>query len=449
MKSDLPKVLHPLLGRPLCAYPIAAAFEVGTAPLVVVTGHRADLVEKSVKALFPLEPVDFALQEEQLGTADAVRSAQPALEGFKGPVLILYGDGPLLSTQTLWALQEAYRASSSPLALVTTVFDDGADYGRVVRSKDGAVQKIVEKKDCAPEELKIRECNMGTYLVDAEFLWKALGEVKSNNAKRELYLTDLVEAASSKGKVGVVVADPSETAAVNDRVDLAECTRLMRERINRRHMEAGVTFFDSSSTYIESDVELGNDVEIEPNVSLLAGTRIGTGVRLGQGSVLTRSVIGDGTEVKPYSVFEEAVVGRGCHIGPFARLRPGTELADEVHVGNFVEIKKAKLGKGAKANHLSYLGDARIGSKVNIGAGTITCNYDGVNKSETVIGDGAFIGSDTQLVAPVTVGAGTFVAAGTTVTRDVPPNSLVLSRTDQVVKEGWAIQHREKLEQKK
>lgn len=448
MKSDLPKVLHPLLGRPLCFYPIASAFELGAGPLVVVTGHRADLVEKSVKALFPREPVAFALQREQLGTADAVRSAEAGLEGFKGPVLILYGDGPLLSTGTLRALQEAYQKSSTPLALVTTVFPDGADYGRVVRAGDGSVQKIVEKKDCTPEELKIRECNMGIYLVDADFLWKALGEVKSNNAKRELYLTDLVEAAAAKGKIGVVVADPSETAAVNDRVDLAECTRLMRERINRRHMEAGVTFFDSHSTYIESDVELGPDVELEPGVSLLAGTRIGTGVRVGQGSVLSRSLVGDGTVVKPYSVFDEAVVGRDCQVGPFARLRPGTELADEVHVGNFVETKKAKLGKGAKAGHLSYLGDARIGARVNVGAGTITCNYDGVNKSETVVGDDAFIGSDSQLVAPVTVGEGTFVAAGTTVTRDVPPNSLVLSRTDQVVKEGWATK-RQAVQKKK
>ncbi|HZH04100.1 MAG TPA: bifunctional UDP-N-acetylglucosamine diphosphorylase/glucosamine-1-phosphate N-acetyltransferase GlmU, partial [Myxococcaceae bacterium] len=444
MKSDQAKVLHPVLGKPLCAYPIARAFEVGASPVVVVTGHQAAQVEQSVRTLFPREPVAFAVQREQLGTADAVRAAQTSLEGFQGTVLILYGDGPLLSASTLRALQEAHRLAPAPLALVTTVFDDPADYGRVVRSSTGAVERIVEKKDCTPEQLKLRECNMGIYLVDAEFLWQGLSAVKSENAKREFYLTDLVEAAAKKGRVGVVVVDKTETAAVNDRVDLADCTRLMRERINRRHMEAGVTLFDPATTYIEEDVEIGPDTVVEPGVSLLAGTRVGARVRLGQGAVLIRSVIGDGSVVKPYSIFEEALVGRDCHVGPFARLRPGTDLAEEVHIGNFVELKKTHVGRGSKAGHLAYLGDAQVGVDVNVGAGTITCNYDGVHKHQTVIGNGAFIGSDSQLVAPVQVGEGAFVAAGTTVVEDVPPQSLALSRSPQVVKEGWALERRKK-----
>jgi bifunctional UDP-N-acetylglucosamine pyrophosphorylase/glucosamine-1-phosphate N-acetyltransferase len=447
MKSELPKVLHPVLGKPLCAYPISRALELGASRVVVVVGHGAELVEKDVKSRFADPAIVFATQKEQKGTADAVRAAHSTLQSLNGPVLILYGDGPMLSLSTLEKLVRTYEESRAKLALVTTVFPGRqTDYGRIVRNSNGEVDRIVEVKDCTPEQLKIEECNMGIYLVDSGFLWNALENVKTQNAKRELYLTDLVEMASKDGKVPGLQVPADETSAVNDRVDLAEVTRLMRDRINRQHMQAGVTLLDPATTYIEEDVEIGPDTVIAPNVSLMGLTNVGRDVTIGQGSVLSHSTVGDFTIIKPYSVFEDAVAGQRCVIGPFSRLRPETELADEVHLGNFVETKKAHIGKGSKANHLAYLGDAVIGSKVNVGAGTITCNYDGVNKHQTVLGDNVFIGSDSQLVAPVKVGKGAYVGAGTTVTQDIPEMSLALSRSPQVVKEGWVQKRQEKLQ---
>jgi bifunctional UDP-N-acetylglucosamine pyrophosphorylase / glucosamine-1-phosphate N-acetyltransferase len=438
MKSELPKVLHPLLGQPLCAYPIARALEVGASQVVTVVGFKAELVEAAVKARFSSPAIGFAVQKEQNGTADAVRAAKDALHAHQGPVLILYGDGPMLSKATLQALVSEYERSKAKLALVTTVFPAPIpEYGRIVRDAQGRVQKIVEHKDCTPAQRQLGECNMGIYMVDSAFLWTALDQVKPANAQRELYLTDLVEAAAAQGVVPALQVGIDETSAVNDRVDLAEVTRLMRDRINRRHMAAGVTFLDPATTYVEEDVAIEPDTVLGPNVSLHAGTRLARQVSVGQGSVLVKATVGEGTEIKAYSVLEDAVTGPRCVIGPFARLRPGTELSEEVHLGNFVETKKSKIGKKSKANHLAYLGDATIGSGVNVGAGTITCNYDGKHKHPTVLGDNVFIGSDTQLVAPVTVGHGAYVGAGTTVTEDVPPLSLAISRTPQVNKEGW------------
>ncbi|GMU04327.1 bifunctional UDP-N-acetylglucosamine diphosphorylase/glucosamine-1-phosphate N-acetyltransferase GlmU [Corallococcus caeni] len=436
MKSEKAKVLHPILGRPLCAYPLKRALELGATHVVPVVGHQASEVEKSIRAHFPDAPLRFALQKEQRGTADAVKAAEDALKGHDGRVLILYGDVPLLRKETLQALLSAHDAAGGVLALVSTTLEDPTGYGRVIR-EGGKVARIVEHKDCTPEQRAVKECNAGIYSVDAAFLWKALAEIKPVNAQGEYYLTDLVEMAARQGPVGAVDADATETAGVNDKVELAARARVLQQRINEAHMRAGVSIQDPATAYIEEGITIGTDTEVGPSVSLMAGTVIGKNVTIGQGSVLTASHVADGTHIKPYSVLEEARVGERCIIGPFSRLRPATELAEEVHLGNFVETKKARIGKGSKANHLTYLGDANIGAGCNIGAGTITCNYDGVNKHLTELGDGVFIGSDSQLVAPVKVGDGGYVGAGTTVTKNVPPGSLAVSRAPQVVKEGW------------
>jgi bifunctional UDP-N-acetylglucosamine pyrophosphorylase/glucosamine-1-phosphate N-acetyltransferase len=444
MKSEKAKVLHPILGRPLCAYPVARALEVGASPVVPVVGHQSEAVTAALRALFPDRPLTFAVQQEPRGTADAVRSARDALAGFEGPVLILYGDTPLLRAETLSSLTWAYHQSGAPLAMVTTTPPDPQGYGRVVRDAQGQVVRVVEQKDCSREQAAIREVNAGVYVVDSRFLWEALASISPTNAQGELYLTDLVELAARKAKLGVVTADFQETAGVNDRAELAACARILQERINLRHMKAGVTLLDPSSTFIEEGVQIEPDVEVGPQVTLAGKTTVRRRATIGQGSVLTDATVGEETQVKPYTVMEQAEVGPRCIVGPFARLRPGTALSEQVHVGNFVETKKALIGAGTKANHLSYLGDAVIGSGVNVGAGTITCNYDGVNKHQTVVEDGVFIGSDTQLVAPVRVGQGSYVGAGTTVTEDVPPMSLAISRSAQVNKEGWVSKKKKK-----
>jgi bifunctional UDP-N-acetylglucosamine pyrophosphorylase/glucosamine-1-phosphate N-acetyltransferase len=444
MKSEKAKVLHPVLGKPLAYYPLQRAFDLGASPVVAVVGHQAEMVEKELAARFPGKALTFARQTQQLGTAHAVRSAEANLQGFSGDVLILYGDVPLLRREMLETLLAAHRGSPGPLTLVTFRPESPKGYGRVVREA-GQVKRIVEDKDCSSEQKTITECNAGIYVADSAFLWEALRGIKADNAQGEYYLTDLVAAASSAGaSVATVEATVEEVAGVNDRRELSLATQVMQARINTAHQLAGVTLLDPRTVYIDESVEIGNDTEIGPGVMLLGNTKIGAGCSIGAGCVLTDSVVGEGSTVKPYSVFEEAHAGARNQIGPFSRLRPGTELSEDVHLGNFVETKKARLGKGSKANHLSYLGDAVIGAGCNIGAGTITCNYDGVNKHTTTLGDRVFIGSDTQLVAPVSVGDGAYVGAGATVTSDVPANALAVSRTPQKNVEGWAEKKRAK-----
>lgn len=445
MKSERAKVLHPLLGRPMAWYPVTRALEVGAGRLVAVVGHQGDAVREALSSLFSGAPLTFAVQASQRGTGDAVASARQALEGFSGGVLILYGDVPLLTAQTLSSLVEAWRRGPGPLAMLSCRPPNPRGYGRVLRDADGRVTGIVEEKDASAEQRTVGEVNAGLYCVDAAFLWRALEGLTPANAQGELYLTDIVARAAQGGGVTVVEADFLETAGVNDRLELSERTLSMQARVNARHMREGVTLLHPPSTYIEEGVVIGADTVIGPQVSLHAGCVIGAGVTIDQGSVLTASRVGDGTHVKPYSVLEDAVVGDACHVGPFARLRPGTRLDAGVHVGNFVETKKAHLKAGTKASHLTYLGDAVIGAGCNIGAGTITCNYDGVHKHLTTLGDGVFIGSDTQLVAPVSVGDGAFVGAGSTVVDDVPAGALALSRAPQVTKAGWAERRRETL----
>jgi bifunctional UDP-N-acetylglucosamine pyrophosphorylase / glucosamine-1-phosphate N-acetyltransferase len=443
MKSEMAKVLHPILGQPLAAWPIGRALGLGCRPVVAVVGHQGDQVRASLEARFPGRSLRFATQDEQRGTADAVRAALAALEGVDGPVLVLYGDTPLLQESTLRALVETFRRGRAPLALVSTEAPDPGGYGRVLRVS-GRITGIVEEKDCTADQRSIHEVNAGVYAVDAAFLREGLGRLRPANAQGEYYFTDLVALAAQRGDVGSVTADFEDTAGVNDRADLAACARVLRERINLGHMRAGVTMNDPATVTIEADVTLGADTVIESMVSLRGTTRIGRGVTLGQGTVLINTEVGDGTTVLPYSVATDSRVGPRCLIGPFARMRPGSELGEAVELGNFAETKKVRIGPGTKAHHHCYLGDSVIGAKVNVGAGTITCNYDGFAKHVTEIADGAFIGSDSQLVAPVKVGAGSYIGAGTTVTEDVPPDTLVFSRAPRIVKEGWPSRRRAK-----
>ncbi|MBK7864751.1 MAG: bifunctional UDP-N-acetylglucosamine diphosphorylase/glucosamine-1-phosphate N-acetyltransferase GlmU [Archangiaceae bacterium] len=441
MKSETAKVLQPLLGRPMAWYPVRLALELEAKNVVAVVGHQAEAVKATLSKAFEAQPLSFALQEQQRGTGDAVNAARDALKGFKGAVLILYGDVPLLQTSTLKALVDGFNQSKAPLAMISCRPADPHGYGRLLR-RDGKVVGIVEHKDANEEQKKIGEINAGIYVADAAFLWEALSKLEPKNAQGELYLTDIVSAAARSGGVTVIEADATEVEGVNDKAELAARAKVLQQRINRRHMLAGVTLMHPDTTFIDDAVEIGPDTVIGPFVSLGAGCEIGANVTIGQGCVLNRTTVGDGCEVKPYSVLDEAQVDPKCIVGPFSRLRPGTHLEEGAHVGNFVETKKARLGKGTKANHLAYLGDAEIGAGCNIGAGTITCNYDGVNKFVTTLGNGVFIGSDSQLVAPVKVADGAFIAAGSTITEDVPQDALALSRAKQVTKEGWAAKRR-------
>lgn len=439
MKSALPKVLHPVAGFPMLFYPVNALKELKAERIAVVIGHGAEAVKNSLSA----EKVDFIVQEEQLGTGHAVMCAMKALSGFKGDCLILSGDVPLISKGTIKGLIDIHNADGKKkpvLSLITTLLDDPKGYGRVMRDEHNAVMRIVEDKDCSPLQKKIREVNTGLYLISAQFLFDNIKKLKTENAQKEYYLPDLIELAVKEGhKVSALThIDPDEVMGINNRVELAKANTIMRRRINEELMLAGVTIIDPETTYIDYGVKAGPDTTICPCTHIKKGVSIGSNCVIEEGSRIEDSAIGDNTVIKSYSVIESSKIGSDVAIGPFARLRPGTVLNDKVKVGNFVEVKKSVLGKGTKANHLTYIGDSEIGEGVNIGAGTITCNYDGVNKYKTVIEDGAFIGSDSQLVAPVTVGKGAYVGSGTTVTKDVPAGSLVIARAAEKVIEGWA-----------
>jgi bifunctional UDP-N-acetylglucosamine pyrophosphorylase / glucosamine-1-phosphate N-acetyltransferase len=438
MKSGTAKVLHELSGKPLAWYAVRAALDAGAAPVVVVVGHQAAEVEARLRAELPEAPLRFALQAEQRGTAHAVLAARAALRGVTGPVAILSGDVPLLSAATLRRVVAARGRARAPLALATMALAEPRGYGRVVRDGRGRPVRIVEEKDASDAEREIQEVNAGLYCADAAFLWKALARVGSQNAQGEFYLTDLVAQAARRATPVAVEVEPLEASGVNDREELARAGQVLQRRRASALMRAGVTIEVPDRFLCDEGVEIGRDTVIEPDVRLRGATRIGAGCRLGQGSVLADAVLAPGVTVRPYTVVEgPATVGSGAILGPFSRIRPGSELAEGVHVGNFVETKKTRLGKGSKANHLAYLGDAVVGAGVNVGAGTITCNYDGEKKHETRIGDGAFIGSDSILVAPIEIGAGAYVAAGSTITKAVPPGALAFGRAQQVVKEGW------------
>jgi bifunctional UDP-N-acetylglucosamine pyrophosphorylase/glucosamine-1-phosphate N-acetyltransferase len=443
MKSALPKVAHPALGRPILEHVARAAAAAGIPEIVFVLGHERERLMDTV-ARFGGKA---AIQERQLGTGDAARTGLSAVSRSAREVVVLCGDAPLLRPKTLRALLSARRNRKAAAAVLTGILPDPSGYGRVVRNPDGTVARIVEERDADASQRKIREVNSGTYAFDRRFLARSLPRLTDVNAQREFYLTDLVVEALEEGRVVVPVmaGNPDEVRGINSRRELAEATAILLKAKLDALLDSGVTLVDPGRTYVESDVTVGADSLIEPGAALLGATRIGRGVRIQAGCVVENSRVEDGARLLPYSVLSGARVRRGAVVGPFARLRPEADIGEGAHVGNFVEVKKSSLGKGSKANHLAYIGDSVVGTKVNIGAGTITCNYDGIAKHRTVIGDGVFVGSDTQFVAPVTIGKGALIGAGATITKDVPPYSLALSRAEQKNLEGWVARKKPEL----
>jgi bifunctional UDP-N-acetylglucosamine pyrophosphorylase / glucosamine-1-phosphate N-acetyltransferase len=440
MKSATVKVLHRAAGRPLVDYVLDLAGHVSNRTPVVVVGHQREAVEGSIG-----DRARFAFQEQQLGTGHAV--LQAALHvAPDGRVLILSGDVPLTRPETLKRLIEEHERSGNAVTLLAMKPDRPGMYGRVVRDETGAVQRIVEAKDASAEELKIGEVNAGIYVFESDALLDNLRKLSTDNAQGEYYLTDLLAALRGAGRrVGaVVVDDPVEALGVNSRAELATVEGEIQRRVVERLMSEGVTFRNPATVVIDSTVVISGDSVVYPFVTVEGATRIGRNCVIEPGVHLINCTIGDGVHIKTGTVAEDAIIEDEAIVGPYAHLRPGTQLGRHVKIGNFVETKKSVFGEGAKASHLSYIGDAEVGKDVNIGAGTITCNYDGVNKHVTVLEDGVFIGSDSQLVAPIRIGKGAYVGAGSTITKDVPPDALAISRSPQRIIEGWAAQKREK-----
>ena len=435
MKSRLPKVLHEVGGLPLIEHVLRTADAIAPSSTVIVIGHEAAAIEERLSKRLGLL---FALQDPQLGTGHALLQTEPLLKDRTGTVVLLSGDVPLLRAATLRTLVDHHRRTRAAATVVTAAMKDPAAYGRIVRT-NGSISAIVEHKDASPAEREICEINSGIYAFDLPPLFGALRKIGSQNAQGEYYLPDLVRIFRDMGlAVGTFqVDDPTEIAGVNSRRELAEVGAVVRNARNDELMAAGVTIVDPATTWIGPDVVVGADTVIHPNVQLEGRTRIGTDCVIHSGVRIVDSEIGSRVAINNYCVITESRVRDGARIGPFAHIRPASDVGPDAHIGNFVELKKTTMGRGAKANHLAYLGDATIGEKVNVGAGTITCNYDGVAKHPTIIEDGAFIGSDSQLIAPVRIGRGAYVAAGSSITDDVPPESLAIARGKQVNKEGW------------
>ncbi|AZG10994.1 UDP-N-acetylglucosamine diphosphorylase/glucosamine-1-phosphate N-acetyltransferase [Pigmentiphaga sp. H8] len=439
MKSDLPKVLHGLAGRPMLTHVLGAARALDPSRIVLVVGHGADTVKRHYEQDTDL---GFVLQQPQLGTGHAVQQAVPELAGSDAPgdvTLVLYGDVPLVNSDTLKRLLDAQASKPGAVAVLTVELDDATGYGRIVRNGAGSIDRVVEHKDASPEERAIREINTGILAAPTAALKRWLAALKNDNAQGEYYLTDIIAMAVADG-VPVLSAAPGhdwETLGVNSRVQQAELERIYQRAQAERQLEAGVTLADPARFDVRGSLHCGRDVFIDVGCVFEGSVELADGVSVGPNCVLRDVRIGAGTRVAAFSHLDGAAVGADARIGPYARLRPGTQLGDQTHVGNFVEIKNSSFDAGSKANHLSYVGDATVGARVNIGAGTITCNYDGVNKSRTVIEDDVFIGSDTQLVAPVTVGRGATLGAGTTLTKDAPADKLTLTRAPQTTVESW------------
>lgn len=437
MKSELPKVAHRVLGVPMARLVVDAAREAGCERVIAVTGHRAEVVE----ALIP--DVETVRQDRQLGTGHAVMCAASALEDVEGSLVVLSGDTPLITPVTIAGLIALRESSGAAMTLLTAHMPDPSGYGRVIRDRDGKVARIVEEKDCTAEERRITEVNTGTYCFDAAVLFAHLSRLTADNAQCEYYLTDMVEVFVSEGLTvsAMMTDDALETLGVNTRVQLAQATKVLQRRINHAHMLAGVTIVDPDLTWIAPGVRIGRDVEIAPLSFLLGETSIADGARIGPCTRITDSVVG-ACAVIDQSILVSARVGAEAMVGPGAYLRPGTVLGPKAKAGTSVEIKNSVIGAGSKVPHLSYIGDAEIGENVNVGAGTITCNYDGKEKHRTVVGDNAFIGSDTMLVAPVEIGAGAVTGAGSAITRDVPPGALAVERSEQRTIGGWAARRK-------
>lgn len=455
MRSKLAKVLHTVAGKPMVLYVLDIACRLADRGIAVIVGHQGADVRKAVEGAD--SRVAVAEQARQLGTGHAVLQARATFsaDSRRSPsrYVILNGDTPLLTEATVRKLLAAHDEQKATVTVLTAVLDEAAGYGRVIRRRrdewpqgaaDNDVQKIVEDKDASREERAVREINVGTYVVDGEFLFPALDRLDPRNAQGEYYLTDIVQMAVEQGRTvsALRLRTLDEGLGINSRAQLAEAERVMRRRIRDQWLEAGVTMRDPSSTWIDAGVTIGRDTVLYPNVTLEGRTAIGEDTIVHSGARISDCAIGDRVEILDHCILRESRIDDDAHIGPFVHLRPGVRVRQKAKVGNFVEMKKTDLGEGAKANHLSYLGDATIGKGVNIGAGTITCNYDGTHKYQTVIEENVFLGSDTQLVAPVIIGAGSVVAAGTTVTQDVPADSLAISRVAQCNREGWAAKRR-------
>jgi len=443
MKSDIVKVLHPILGLPMLLYSIELSLkEIEAEKTIVVIGHQADVIQERFKGL----KIDFALQKEQLGTGHAVLQAIPFLQSFNGTVLILCGDVPLVELETLRSFIDTYKENESTLSVLTAIVENPFGYGRILRNPEGWLEKIVEEKDASEQERMIREINTGIFCVKAPFLVQGLREIGKENAQGEYYLTDLVGIAREKGLrcSAHIVTDPVEVMGINTRVDLAIANDVLRQKKLKDLMLSGVTIVDPKTTYVDRTVEVGKDSILYPNGHLQGKTKIGERCIIEPNSKISDSIIGDDVTIRANSVITESKIEEGTSIGPFAHLRPLSEVKTKAKIGNFVEVKKSVIGKGSKASHLSYIGDSLLGEDVNIGAGTITCNYDGFKKHQTIIGNRVFVGSNVELVAPVKVGNDSSIGAGTTVTKDVPEGALAISRVKQKNIKRWnkKIEHR-------
>lgn len=440
MRSAYPKVLHPVGGRPMIVRVLQAISGLAPELAIAVLGHGAAQIETALAARIDVDAVRFAIQSDPRGTGDAARCGVRVLPAdFAGDVLLVYGDMPRLSSGTLGRFVASHRQSAAALSIISARLESPARYGRIVRDSADAVSAIVEAADATPAELAIDEINTGVYLADAAILRRALDELRPTNAQGEYYLTDIVAAVHRRGlEVRAWVAEhPAEFAGVNSREELAEMESDIRRETNRRLMAAGVTMVDPASAYISEEAEIGRDCVIGPNVQILGHCRIGAGVRIEGTAFLSEVSIGDRSHLKLGVRAEQCRIGEDCEVGPFANLRAGTDLEGHNRIGNFVETKQARIGRGSKASHLSYLGDAIVGRDTNVGCGVITVNYDGYDKHRTEIGDRCMIGCDTQLVAPVKVGSDVYVASGATILRDVPDGALCVSRHPQSVKPGW------------
>ena len=443
-KSDLPKVLHKILGKPMLWYVVKTAKESGAQEVIVVVGHKKELVEEFLKAEFP--DVKTVYQKEQLGTGHAVMCAKEVLKGYAGRLVVLNGDTPLVQPEDIRKLQE----TEGDMVVLTAKTENPTGYGRVIREKN-EVSYIVEEKDASDEEKKVKEVNTGIYAFDAEKLFEALKSINNDNAQGEYYLPDVLKVFKKKGwKVVPVLADDfSRFIGINNRYELSKAEKILLQRIVKHHQLNGVTIHNPEAAYIEPEVKIGRDTEIFAPVLIKGKTEIGKACSIGAFTEIRSSKIGNRVKVETYCWIEEAILEDGSSVGPFAKLRPRTHLEEEAKVGTFVETKNAYLEKGVKANHLSYLGDCRIGKNTNIGAGTITCNYDGFNKWRTEIGKNVFVGSNTLFIAPVKVGDNSITAAGSVITHDVPENTLAVARAKQVNYEGKAESIREKARRRK
>ncbi|AKF93636.1 bifunctional UDP-N-acetylglucosamine diphosphorylase/glucosamine-1-phosphate N-acetyltransferase GlmU [Brevibacillus laterosporus] len=435
MKSKLYKVLHPVCGKPMVQHVVDTLASMQVNDVVVVVGHGADKVRETLQ-----DRVQYAMQAEQLGTAHAALQAKDFLQDQEGTTLLLYGDVPLLSKETLTKLLAYHEEQNAAATVLTALMADPTGYGRIVRNERNEVLRIVEHKDATDEERNIAEINTGIYCFDNRKLWETLSQVKNDNAQNEYYITDCVGILREAGeKVSAYAAeDPDETMGVNDRVQLSEAEAYMRKRIAVEHMKNGVTIIDPASTYIEADVVIGADTIIEPNSYLRGKTVIGTDCKIGPQTELTNMQVADGVSIS-YSVLVDSQVDEQATVGPFAYVRPQTHIGSNVKIGDFVELKNAKIGAGSKVPHLSYLGDAEIGQGVNVGCGTISVNYDGAKKHKTIVGDRSFIGCNSNLVAPVTVGHDAYVAAGSTINQDVPDGAFAIARERQTNKLDYAV----------